>query len=580
MSDPIQETVTSIVSEVVEAASEITSSIVNTATAAATQVASEILNEKTNQSSSSLVVQLFNCLEFAISYFLSLPLFHKISIIFITPFLYSITWQLLYSMRKDRPPMVFYWIPWVGSAVTYGQRPYDFFADAQKKHGDIFSFLLLGKVMTVYLGPKGHEFIFNAKLADVSAEEAYSHLTTPVFGKGVIYDVPNHRLMDQKKFVKGALSKEAFKTYVPLFKEEILKYFKDSKNFDYNNKEKTGEIDVMVTQPEMTIFTASRTLLGKEMREKLNTSFAGLYTDLDRGFTPINFVFPNLPFLAHYKKRDHAQRTISDTYLSLIKKRRAENDIQDRDLIDTLMKNSTYKDGVKMTDREIANLLIGVLMGGQHTSAATSAWVLLHLAERPDVQQELYDEQMRITENGTKELDYETLENMPLLNQTIKETLRLHHPLHSLFRKVIRDMQVPNTPYVIPKGYHVLVSPGYTHLQEHYFPEPTKFNIHRWDNDASSSYSNGDEIDYGFGAITKGVSSPYLPFGGGRHRCIGELYAYCQLDVIISEFIRHMKWRFAEKGQTVPISDFTSMVTLPTGPAKIIWEKRVPNEKV
>lgn len=37
--------------------------------------------------------------------------------------------------------------------------------------------------MTVYLGPKGHEFIYNAKLSDVSAEEAYTHLTTPVLVK-------------------------------------------------------------------------------------------------------------------------------------------------------------------------------------------------------------------------------------------------------------------------------------------------------------------------------------------------------------------------------------------------------------
>ena len=164
--------------------------------------------------------------------------------------------------------------------------------------------------------------------------------------------------------------------------------------------------------------------------------------------------------------------------MSLIKERRKNNDIQDRDLIDSLMKNSTYKDGVKMTDQEIANLLIGVLMGGQHTSAATSAWILLHLAERPDVQQELYEEQMRVLDGGKKELTYDLLEEMPLLNQAIKETLRMHHPLHSLFRKVMKDMHVPNTSYVIPEGYHVLVSPGYTHLRDEYFPHAHQFNIH------------------------------------------------------------------------------------------------------
>jgi hypothetical protein len=53
--------------------------------------------------------------------------------------------------------------------------------------------------MTVCLGPQGNDFVLNGKLAEVSAEEAYSHLTTPVFGEGVAYDVPNATLMEQKK---------------------------------------------------------------------------------------------------------------------------------------------------------------------------------------------------------------------------------------------------------------------------------------------------------------------------------------------------------------------------------------------
>ena len=46
---------------------------------------------------------------------------------------------------------------------------------------------------------KGNEFILNGKLRDVNAEEVYSPLTTPVFGKEVVYDCPNAKLMEQKK---------------------------------------------------------------------------------------------------------------------------------------------------------------------------------------------------------------------------------------------------------------------------------------------------------------------------------------------------------------------------------------------
>lgn len=49
------------------------------------------------------------------------------------------------------------------------------------------------------LGVKGNEFILNGKLKDLNAEEVYSPLTTPVFGKEVVYDCPNSKLMEQKK---------------------------------------------------------------------------------------------------------------------------------------------------------------------------------------------------------------------------------------------------------------------------------------------------------------------------------------------------------------------------------------------
>lgn len=503
--------------------------------------------------------------------FTSLSLGQQISIILIAPFIYNIIFQLLYSLRKDRAPLVFYWVPWLGSAVSYGMEPYKFFENCRKKHGDVFAFVLLGKVMTVYLGPKGHEFVFNSKLSDVSAEDAYKHLTTPVFGKGVIYDCPNHRLMEQKKFAKTSLTTESFRRYVPQIQSEVLDYFLKP---IYNLKNKdSGKANVLQTQPEITIFTASRTLLGEEMRLRLDESFAQLYSDLDKGFSPINFVFPNLP-LPHYWKRDFAQQKIASTYLGLIEKRRSTGDIDpSRDLIDSLMVNSTYKDGVKMTDSEIANLLIGVLMGGQHTSASTSAWFLLHVGANRALQEELYKEVCTIlNEKGGKlqDLSYEDLQRMPLVNNTIKETLRLHMPLHSIFRKVINPLIIPDTKFVVPRGHHVLVSPGYASTNDRYFPNALKFDPHRWEVQTQTNSKNEkDSVDYGFGAVTKGLSSPYLPFGGGRHRCIGEQFAYVQLGTILTTYIYNLKW-----AAKVPPIDYTSMVTLPEEPAEIVWTKR------
>ena len=126
--------------------------------------------------------------------------------------------QLLFK-NPNEPPVVFHWFPFVGSTVTYGMDPFAFFFDCRKKvlflllilsgfsptfffflqYGDIFTFVLLGKKTTVYLGTKGNDFILNGKLRDVCAEEVYSPLTTPVFGRNVVYDCPNSKLMEQKK---------------------------------------------------------------------------------------------------------------------------------------------------------------------------------------------------------------------------------------------------------------------------------------------------------------------------------------------------------------------------------------------
>lgn len=67
------------------------------------------------------------------------------------------------------------------------------------QYGDCYTFILLGKKTTVYLGTQGNDFILNGKLKDVNAEDIYSVLCTPVFGTDVVYDCPNAKLMEQKK---------------------------------------------------------------------------------------------------------------------------------------------------------------------------------------------------------------------------------------------------------------------------------------------------------------------------------------------------------------------------------------------
>src|SRR5690606_26903539 len=126
-----------------------------------------------------------------------------------------------------------------------------------------------------------------------------------------------------------------------------------------------------------------RTLQGKEIRDGFTGEVAKLYHDLDMGFTPMNAMFPWFPFPQN-KKRDAAQRKMAQKYMDIIKKRSEQGTHAEQDMLWNLM-NQKYKDGTVVPDKEVAHMMIALLMAGQHTSMATTAWMLLHMAARPDI---------------------------------------------------------------------------------------------------------------------------------------------------------------------------------------------------
>lgn len=499
--------------------------------------------------------------------------------------------QLLFR-NPNEPPLVFHWVPFFGSTITYGIDPYKFFFSCREKYGDVFTFILLGKKTTVCLGTKGNDFILNGKLKDVNAEEIYQPLTTPVFGKDVVYDCPNAKLMEQKKFVKFGLTTSAFRSYVGLITGEVKEFFsKDNphKRFAANS----GTVDLPKAMAELTIYTASRSLQGKEVRERFDSTFADYYHWLDMGFTPINFMLPWAP-LPQNRKRDYAQQKMAETYMSIIEARRKEGDVKpedrEEDMIWNLM-NCTYKDGTPVPDREVAHMMIALLMAGQHSSSSTISWIFLRLASRPEIQDELLEEQksvLGVNADGTiKPLNYDDLARLPLHTQVVRETLRIHAPIHSVMRKVKQPMRVEGTPYTIPTTHTLLAAPGVTSRSTEHFPEPLLWEPHRWDETPSSEHSHlapthladpsavEEKEDYGYGLVSKGAASPYLPFGAGRHRCIGEQFAYVQLQTIMVALMREFRFVNVEGKEGVVVgTDYSSLFSRPLGPAVVRWERR------
>lgn len=501
-------------------------------------------------------------------------MFSLLQLVFITfffclAFLVSNLIRQRFFPNTKEPPVVFHWLPWLGSAISYGRDPFKFLFACQKQYGDSFTFVMLGRKVTVYLGVTGNDFVFNGKETHVNAEEIYGPLCNPVFGEGVVYDCPNSKLMEQKKFIKFGLTTDALKSHVPLIEQEVLEYIKSSRDF----KGMCGRVNIPSIMAQITIFTAASALQGQEVRSKLNNEFASLYHDLDGGFSPINFVLPHAPF-PHNIKRDRAQLTMRKIYEGIISDRRTGKSVPTTDMLWNLMQ-CTYKNGRPVPDKEIANIMITLLMAGQHNSSNVASWIMLHLANEPQICEELYQEQLDnlADANGAlPALQFEDLEKLHLHTRVVKETLRMHNAIHSIMRHVTQPLPIPDTPWVIPPGHAILASPGISANSEQYFPNATKWDPHRW---IDRTIEEDDEIvDYGYGRTTRGTKSAYLPFGGGRHRCIGEKFAYVNLEVITAVMVRNFRFKNIDGREGVPATDFTTMLSRPLEPAEIVWERR------
>ena len=380
------------------------------------------------------------------------------------------------------------------------------------------------------------------------------------------------------QFLKYSLTLEKLQSYIPIFIHEVQSFLAESKMFKGQN----GVFDVVETLGVITIFTASRSLQGKEVRNSFDAGLADLYHDLDMGLIPINFFYPWLPLPVN-RRRDQAQRKIAAIYKSIISARRkmeAVNQAHENDMIWNLMK-SKYKDGTPVPDDEIAHMMIGLLMAGQHTSSSIAAWILLRLATRPDVQEALFLEQAQVLGPAHASPTCHDLGQLALHQAVVRETLRLHSPIHSILRAVKQPLTIVSQrpgscstkSYSIPPSHVLISAPGVTAQSTEFFTNPGEWDPHRWES-LKDLAKVTHRFNSGNASISKSPCSHYLPFGAGRHRCIGEQFAFLQLSMITALLVREFKFRNLAGQEGLVPTDYKSLFTKPTVPAKLEWHRR------
>jgi sterol 14-demethylase len=209
------------------------------------------------------------------------------------PLVTFIVYALLAASKPtfaNAPPIWRGGLPFVGHFKRFSANPVGVIREGYDKCGNCFTMEFLGNRLTFMLGPDAHAPFFRANDEELSQNEPYKFMT-PIFGPGIVFDAPLHIKNQQLRFMSGALKTASLKTYVPKIIAEADAFF----NSQWGDE---GEIDLLDAMARLTILTASRCLLGKEVRETLFESVTKLLHDLDEGISPLAIFFPNAPLPA------------------------------------------------------------------------------------------------------------------------------------------------------------------------------------------------------------------------------------------------------------------------------------------
>ena len=365
------------------------------------------------------------------------------------------------GIRTDRiVPEIAGRLPLIGHLRDFRKDPILMLSRGRREHGEIVRFRLGPRDCVLFAGPEAHDAYFRAPEEQLDAKSVYQ-FTVPIFGRGVAYDVAPEIMDEQLGFLYPALRESAMRRFARLMFEEASRFA--------DGLGDKGEIDLPRAMNELTVKIASRCLLGREVRDQVDTGFADAYHDLQKGLNTLGFFLPGLPTPAH-RRRDRARRRVVDLFSRIMAERRRSG-AQPDDFMQTLME-ARYKDGRALTDDEISGILLTVLFAGQHTSAVLATWTGLELLAAPSYVARIRDE-MREVYRDTGAMSLASLKRQVALEYAVRENERMHPPLILLIRKVLRPMEYAGQ--TVPADTLAMVSPAVSHRLPEVFADPERF---------------------------------------------------------------------------------------------------------
>ncbi|MFE0255568.1 cytochrome P450 [Streptomyces sp. NPDC059010] len=203
------------------------------------------------------------------------------------------------------------------------------------------------------------------------------------------------------------------------------------------------------------------------------------------------------------------------------------------DLLSAMMHARDERTGATLTDTELNEQVIGMLMAAIETTGSAAAWLLHSLATHPEVEEAVLAE-LRDTV-GDRDLNAHDAGSLPVLRRAMTEVLRLYPPFWLLSRVTTRPSELGG--YRIPARADVVFSLYCLQRAPEAFPRPHRFEPDRWLPDR----------------VTAGQKDAQMPFGVGTRKCIGDMYGQTEIPLIVGTLLRHWRFRHATGRTVVPL---------------------------
>ena len=415
--------------------------------------------------------------------------------------------------------------------------PIGLFERVRAECGDIGRFRLADRDVVLVSGAEANEQFFRAPDSTLDQAAAYPFMT-PIFGQGVVFDAsPEER---QQMLKNQALRGDMMRGHASTIEAEIRRMVADWGN--------EGEIDLLDWFAELTIYTTSSCLIGKPFREELDSSFARHYHDLERGTDALAYVDPYMDGVESFAIRDRAREQLVALVQGIIDRRVSTSSTNERDLLDVLI-------SLDMTADYVTGIFISMMFAGHHTSSGTAAWTLIELLRNPETMKDVVAELDDLYADGS-EISFQALRSIPRLEAALKETLRLHPPLVILLRVAQEEIELAG--HTIMPGTMVAASPRVSNRIAEDFPDPDRFDPGR--------YLDGEQADL----VNRWT---WIPFGAGKHRCVGNAFAMMQLKAIFSVILRDYEFEPAQPLDSYR-DDVSKMVIQLEQPCRVKYRRR------